>query len=174
MPLLIRGHKELNDWARAVPSFFWTECPVTPLCTQRFICKFISSFVNTSVACWNMRFVPGVKHGQRLNSKEKGTEVKSPVSLPWQWVVCVWGARVAVLGQGEFGVEQSSLLGWIWQRWCQSPHAQELPHPWSCCLTVELQQFGLDCFWLILPSWAQLSWWHRKVLMAYVPQGTGL
>lgn len=127
MPLLIRGHKELNDWARAVPSFFWTECPVTPLCTQRFICKFISSFVNTSVACWNMRFVPGVKHRQRLNSKEKGPEVKSPVSLPWQWVVCVWGARVAVLGQGEFGVEQSSLLGCIWQRWCRSPHAQELP-----------------------------------------------
>lgn len=24
------------------------------------------------------------------------------------------------------------------------------PHPWSCCLTVELQQFGLNCFWLIL------------------------
>lgn len=48
------------------------------------------------------------------------------------------------------------------------------PHPWSCCVTVELQQFDLNWFWLVLPSWAQLSWWHRRVLMVYEPQGTGL
>lgn len=45
-----------------------------------------------------------------MNSKKKGTEVKFPVCLLWQWVVYQWGARMDVLEQGDVwsGAEQPS------------------------------------------------------------------
>lgn len=54
--------------------------------------------------------------------------MKSPLSLLWQWVVCQWGARMDVLGAGvSLEWNRATILVWIWQRRCRSPHAWELP-----------------------------------------------
>lgn len=54
------------------------------------------------------------------------------MSLLWPW-----GARLGVVGQGTFGMEQSSPLGVHLAE--MGLDAQDLPHPWSCSLTVQLQ-----------------------------------